>query len=320
MHIFILSSIICAFGIGLYFTIKNNLHAIPSLISSTSNFLLSYLIFLKDKYSKITKSFILWSISLAVFNMAIWGLYISPNETFAMYWGRFFRTGLIFLPSTFYNFVYYFVRCKNKFRKNLIYIFYGFSEGFAFLNFLGLFENRYFFRFNKWYPEYGVIYTTFSLFLLIVSSYSIWLLYQRQKECPSCEKNQIRYIYLASAILLIFGFTNTFASLGYAVYPMGSIGYLFYSGIIGYAIIEDNLLDLVFVLKKSFIYLLLVAILSVAYIGSIWAFMRIYSLINNEDFFSNGIIYSLSGIIVGLLILPLRNLAQKWIDNKFLKS
>jgi hypothetical protein len=257
--------------------------------------------------------------SLAIFNAAIWGLYIAPNQTFALYWSRFFRIGLLFLPSTFYNFVYYFIRCKNKFRKGLIYVFYGFSEIFAFLNFLGLFENDFFYSKNKWMPRVGWIYFCFIMFLLIVSSYSIWLLYQRQKDCPQCEKNQIRYIYLASAILLIFGFTNTFASLGYAIYPMGSIGYLLYSGIIGYAIIEDNLLDLTFVLRKSFIYLVLVAVLSLAYIGSIWAFMYVYRLVNDEGS-ENFVIYSLSGIIVGLLILPLRNLAQRQIDRKFLKE
>ncbi|MDZ7798489.1 MAG: ATP-binding protein [Patescibacteria group bacterium] len=231
----------------------------------------------------------------------------STSNNSALFWSRMTILGPIFIPALFLLFTNYFPQ-KNKvkikwllFLVPLIFLFFiPTSYNVPRVNFIN----------NTWETTAGPLYWFLLIYFIIFFAAGFRNLMISYKNALGIEKNQIRYVFWGIFITLIFGIlTNLllplFGTKNYA--SVGPFSLLILISFISYAIIKHRLLDIRFVLRKSFIYVGLALFVFLAYYLTLWI---------DRFFFQSP--YTPGAYLAALLIVPLFLLSFNYL-NKFLK-
>ena len=128
------------------------------------------------------------------------------------------------------------------------------------------------------------------------------------------QRNRFRYLLLALSITVLATFIN-FTEWG--KYPIDIAANAISAILIAYAILRHKLLDIQIVIRLGLLYSLTTAILGLVY------FLVISLTLNVVEAFSGGRILLLSVIVAFLtavIITPLRESAQSWIDRLFYRE
>jgi putative nucleotidyltransferase with HDIG domain len=128
------------------------------------------------------------------------------------------------------------------------------------------------------------------------------------------QRNRFRYLFLALSIPILATSIN-FTEWG--KYPIDIAANTISALLIAYAILRHQLLDIRFVVRLGLLYSLTTAILGLVY------FLVITLILNLVEAFSGGRILLLSAIVAiltALIISPLRESAQSWIDRLFYRE
>jgi len=130
----------------------------------------------------------------------------------------------------------------------------------------------------------------------------------------STQRNRFRYLLLALSITVLATFIN-FTEWGR--YPIDIGANAISAILIAYAILRHKLLDIRIVIRQGLLYSLTTAFLGLVY------FLVITLMLNVVEVFSGGRIFLLSvivAILTAVIITPLRELAQSWIDRLFYRE
>jgi len=130
----------------------------------------------------------------------------------------------------------------------------------------------------------------------------------------SDQKNRFRYLLLALSITILATLIN-FTELG--KYPIDIAANTISAILIAYAVLRHKLLDIQIVVRLGLLYSITTATLGLIY------FLAITLTLNLVEAFSGGRIFLLSVIvafITAVLISPLRESAQSWIDRLFYRE
>jgi putative nucleotidyltransferase with HDIG domain len=128
------------------------------------------------------------------------------------------------------------------------------------------------------------------------------------------QRNRFRYLLLALSITVLATFIN-FTKWGR--YPIDIAANAISAILIAYAILRHKLLDIQIVVRLGLLYSLTTAILGLVYFLVITLTLRVVEV------FSGGRIFLLSvivAILTAVIITPLRELAQSWIDRLFYRE
>src|SRR5205807_1873667 len=79
------------------------------------------------------------------------------------------------------------------------------------------------------------------------------------------KKQQIKYFFLATAIGFLGGSFNFLPVFGIDLYPWGNFTIFLYPFIMSYAILKHNLMEISLVIRKTLIYSLVIAVLTLVY-------------------------------------------------------
>jgi HD-GYP domain-containing protein (c-di-GMP phosphodiesterase class II) len=128
------------------------------------------------------------------------------------------------------------------------------------------------------------------------------------------QRNRIRYLMIGFAITILAAATN-YTKLG--KYPIDIAANGLTAILIAYAILRHHLLDLRVVIRLGLLYSITTAIFSTIYFLIISLVLNAFQLLTGKTVF---IVSILVGTLSAILLSPLRNLAQAWIDRIFYRD
>ena len=127
-------------------------------------------------------------------------------------------------------------------------------------------------------------------------------------------RERIRYLIIGVAFTILASLTN-FTPLG--KYPIDIAANGVTALLIAYAILRHKLLDIQVVVRLGLLYSITSAFFSVVYFLVISVVLNTFTLLTGKTVFFASI---LVGILSAIVLSPLRNLAQTWIDRIFYRD
>lgn len=315
LYFFIISLLI----IGLFISVRQNPHAISTLIAAAFSLFLAIFVYIQARDNIVNKTFACCSGSLGIFYFDVFGFYIIPNITFLTYWIRFFRIGYVLFVPCFLHFALRLIRNEEKVKERILRIAYGMAIIFYVLNWFGLFEKGFVKTEWKYTLDVTVVYISFLSYIFIILTYALFEILKGYKKSDSIlVRKQLQYVLLAGAVAIILGFTNAFLYFGIKVYPLGSFGSVAFSGIIAYAILKHQLMDIEVIIKRGVVYASLTASITAIYVVTVGIFHGLFGItrVGGSSLLVNG----LAAMIIAVSFLPLRNRIQLIVDKLFFKE
>jgi len=269
---------------------------------------------LKFGRKKIHFLWALFNLSVAIFGLGCFFVGQATSEKAALFWLRVEQVGTIFIPVLLLHVVLEF--CEIK-RKAILLSSYAF--GFFYLlimksHFVVTAEyipalNFYFVR------SANIFYPVFFFIWMLITGYSFILLYTSMRTADLQKKNQIKYFMLGMAVGFFGGATNFLLPFKIDLYPYGNFLIPVYCGIVTYAILRHQLLDIEVVIKKTLVFAGLLA--------SVFTILVLPTLLIQEYIFrtaSDGtklLGMTLSGILIILSLRRIENFLMN-ITDKYL--
>jgi signal transduction histidine kinase len=201
--------------------------------------------------------------------------------------------GVTFIVITAYNFISVFLNKKSE--TKLIILSYIIGAFFVLpIFFSNLLLKEVFLYSWGYYPYIGSMHLVYMVFLIAIIARFVYLLYDNYRQAKmstdASEKNRSKYMLMAS---IIFSFAAIDFLPGYHIniYPFGFIFVLLFSGLMTYAILRHQLLDIQIIIKRTLVFAGLLA--------SIFAILVLPTLLIQEYIFRSA---SAGGKLVGLAL------------------
>ncbi|MFA5271225.1 MAG: histidine kinase N-terminal 7TM domain-containing protein, partial [Candidatus Omnitrophota bacterium] len=293
-----------------------NIHSIPFLFTSLLFLSVALFAFLKNKKSRVNRSFFLFGLAAALWQFPYFIAYNLTNDVYILFWIKVAYVGLILVTPTCYHFIVSFL---NLNKKNFIRIFYGFS--FIFIYFLLTTDYivsgiRKFAWGNCAFV--GSYYAVFLIIWLTPSLLAIEYLYYEYKKAESpYNKKRIKY-FLFTLPIAFLALIDALPNYGINIYPLGFIPLMIFGIAITYAIIRYRLLDIEIIVKKvSLIALGFAVLASILYAGSFYLQPYFSSLIGKNWILLPILLSLLAGIGMLRFINFVRQIEEDELSRKF---
>jgi len=293
-------------------------YSIPSLIASITSIALGIFVFCKDTKSPVNRIWLVFSLSVSIWNIGVFAMHNSPDEVHATFWAHFMYTGSVFVPSLFLHFIYMISGNKLNVRDRFILILtYAFSVFFFISNFNSLFIKGVKPKLDfKYFTDPGILFSFFSLFFLATVIYAFYQLINSFPRVSGFKKNQLIYICIASIIGYLGALSTFLPIFNIKIYPIGYYLIAFYPFIIAYAIVKHHLMDIDIVIKKGAVY---------AYLSfSVFIPCVLIILLSQKFFFgyTNSFFTFLAFctlLLVSLVILRVKPDIEEYIEKRLFK-
>lgn len=230
-----------------------NIFALSGLLTAITSSLMALLMFTRGKRSL----HYLWGVFCV--SVMIWGIggykiatTIDPDK--AVLWWKIAYMGVIFIPILFTHFVHKFLGITRQW---LIWIIYFLGAIFLASNlFTDLFIDKVRWVFDQFYyiSPPAPLYTPFFILfigLVIYTHIKLWLAY---RTAPGIQKNQIKYLFIATAAGFGGGSFSFLPVYNIDLYPYLNLAVFPFPLIVAYAILKYRLMDVRIFARKFFIY------------------------------------------------------------------
>ena len=223
--------------------------------------------------------------------------------------------GGFFVPSAYLHFVYAFLSRKDHKLVAMSYLvsivsIILFLEGFTV--YLGFDQTL---GFIWWRAK--ILYDLFILHLMSSAVYGGFLLYKELKKTQGARKGQIYYLLVASILGFAGGVTVFLPAYDIPLVPFGIYPFFFYPLVVAYAIIKYRLMDISFVIRKSLVYTMVIGLFTGMYISVIFFLGQFLQRLTGGAYFT---LIFIIVIIFALILQPLKEFVQTYIDRWFFKS
>src|SRR3989344_3594655 len=166
--------------------------------------------------------------STFTFSVSLWGfgiykIAISTVQSDAIFWWKVAEVGVILIPVLLFHFIIEFLELKER---RAVFLVYFLSLIYIVLN---IFTNYYVsgvrYAFNQlYYITANPVFISFIINFLLLSFYSIYILYRKYRnEVDQRKKQQIKYLSLAFFIGFVGGSSSYLPVFGLDILPLGNI-------------------------------------------------------------------------------------------------
>lgn len=226
------------------------------LTGALLNFSLALFVFLQNPRASVSRVFFLAGTSLAIWNFGTFFMFRVNDYESALFWARFLQFGVIFIPLTLLHISA--LICQITPPRWLIIILYSGHFALFLSNFTSFFLAGVRNVGYAWYSIAGtgfwILFGVFSLMWV-----SVGLLIWHRRKLPALARRRITPLIVAQAAITIFGINDALPILGidyypftrYQIYPFGSMAVIFYGMIVGYSVLQYQLLDVRVTLSRS---------------------------------------------------------------------
>jgi len=270
----------------------NTSYIISCAITGVLSFLLGIFVYSRNRASSLNKVCMLLNFGVSLWAWSLFGRDLAYEKTTALFFARSSYVGTIFFSPLFFHFVNSLLKFKKK---GLIAVFYGFSVALLIFDFTPLLIKDVgpILSF-RYYGIPGPVYPLYTVFLIGVMSYSLYILVKYFKKSEGQARNQIKYLLFGTVIGFLGGITTFLPAFNIEIFPFGFYFVSVYVVIISYAIVKHRLMDINIVFKKGTTYALLMFLLFVPLV-----FISILS----EQLFFGKISYLHSFVVLALLFI-----------------
>src|SRR3989344_339228 len=256
--------------------------------------------------------------SLHLFTGFWWGIGafcvgINTNQELASPILKFAYSGVLFISATFYHSVHELTKSKNKL---LLFAIYAQAIIFLCLLLAGKLITNVDLIFNcLWFRVHDIAFFISAFFWIITCILSYIILFNYYKKCYPTERKQIIALFIA-ALGVASGSTNFLATAG-LTYPWGNFFVPIHMLGITYAILKHQLLNIEIDIKRSIVYSIIIALISIFYFIMVFTFEK---LVQGYLGYKSFMLSILAAFLIGIIFIPLRNRIQCLIDKIFFKA
>ena len=230
---------------------------ITALMAALFNLALTLVVLGTDFRSKLHRVYVLWGISVALWNFGVYRLSHSADQLDhdqAFFWAKILQLGVIFIPLAIFHLSAIISGVRTR---GLLPVLYLIHLGFA-ASLYGV----WFIRDVRptragWWSEPGPLFPWFGVFYTLLTTAAVVMLYRKQKVSVPTQRTRLRALLLAILGLWVFGSNDlipifsdpnqpevVYPFTHIAFCPMGSLAAVFYVVIIGYSVLQHRLLDI----------------------------------------------------------------------------
>lgn len=262
--------------------------------------------------SKIALFFSLYLLSMIIWSFSAFMIFadLGPQDT--LFWNRVLVVGSMALPIAFFGFVEAFLKRNPRIMLYVGLLTYILIQT---LNVMGLVITESYMVNGLMYNVYGpgVALAGISwVFYIGLSAFDLMREHRRTKD--SNYRNRIKYLILA--ILVIF--SGTLTNLTVLRTLPGDVAFNVISALlITYAILRHQLMDISIVVRKSMLYSIPTLLIIASYYLVIYLTLWIFRSISGIQVYLISIIVV---IVTALIVQPLRDKTQFWIDRLFFRE
>lgn len=286
-------------------------------LTSLASLALGIFVFLKgrDKLSNVTLGLFSLSIALWCFGQFV-GEVVGSREA-VLFWTRVNIAAAVFIPVFYLHFILAFVR-QVKGNRAVLGLAYLAAGLLLFLDltpwFVADVAPRLGYRF---YPVPGIVYSFFALYLLLFFAIGFSKLVKFIKLSEGKEKNQAKYVFVASLIGFLGGITAFFPVFSLNFPVVSHFALPFYLLITVYAIVKHRLLDIKVVVREGLVYSALTVFFAGFYALVILLTSRFFQNLTRLD----GVLTTIIVVFASVLVFqPLRNYIQEGVDRIFFRG
>jgi PAS domain S-box-containing protein len=219
--------------------------AVPTFIAAAVSLALGVWLVVHERYSRISWSFMLTAVAVAVWLFGMSGVYCSNNAETALAWQKVTFFGVPFIPPALYHFS---VSILGLYERRRRFVIAAWFIAATFMTYAlaadGVFT-RMQLRWWGYYPIYGYLGIPFLLFYGAVFA-ACWRDYWTEYNAaePGRRKERVRLLLIAFSISY-FGATDFLPTYGVDVYPIGYVGVFVCLGLAAYTVQRYRLIDII---------------------------------------------------------------------------
>ena len=278
------------------------------LVGAICNLLVTLFVLSRGPRLKINQIYFVWGVCISIWNFGTFFMFRVTNDAQALFWARFLQFGVIFIPVTLFHLSTLIAQVRVG---RTIYLLYVIQGLLALSNFTDFFIKEVKFVGYAYYavggPGFWIFSTTLSL-----TVFSVILLLVKRTSFSPLYRSRLNYLIFAQSALVIFGLNDilpilgiyTYPLLGWPVYPVGSIAAIFYGLVVGYSVLQHQLLDIHVTLSRSAAQL--VRLLFMSLIG--FSMLLVVSWIKPGDFtyftFFSSLLVLVTSAVVASFFFP----------------
>lgn len=230
------------------------------LIGALLNFSLAVFVLFQNPRAAVARVYFLMGTCFAVWNYGTFWMFRVPRDMDhymdALYWARFLQFGVIFIPLTLCHVS--FLVAQIRIPRWIVWVAYSFHVALFISNFTGFFLAGVKNVNYAWYSVAGtgfwILSGVFSLMWV-----SVLVLIWHRRTLPPLGKRRLTPLIFAQTAFAIFGCNDILPIIGIydypfihkPVYPFGSMAVIFYGVIVGYSVLQYQLLDVHVTLNRS---------------------------------------------------------------------
>jgi len=230
------------------------------LVGALLNFSLALFVLFQNPRAAVSRVYFLLGMSFSVWNFGTFWMFRlqsePANEAMALFWARFLQFGVIFLPLALCHVS--FLIAQIRIPRWILWSAYSFHAALFASNFTSFFLKGVKYVGYAWYSVAGTGFWILSgVFSLMWVSVGV-LIWHRRKQ-PPLGKRRLTPLIVAQTAFAIFGCNDVLPILGIyeypiihkPIYPYGSMAVVFYGLIVGYSVLQYQLLDVHVTLNRS---------------------------------------------------------------------
>ena len=226
------------------------------LTAAITNLALTLFVLTRDLRSALNRAYLLWGLSITVWNLGTFFLFSVEDESSARFWSAFLHFGVIFLPVSLFHLCLLIAQIKPP---RWLPVLYGWFGLLALMNVLNLFTSGVRYLGYAYYSVAGPGFWLFVLTYIIVAGVTMVILFRKLQTLQRLHRARVKALLWANGILICFGWNDILPILGFDTYPFtkihifpfGSAAAIFYGIIVGYSVLQHHLLDIHVTLGKA---------------------------------------------------------------------
>lgn len=224
--------------------------AIISLVGCATNALLGLLVYFGNPRRQLNRIYVLLALCIAGWNMGQFHLFVASSREEAILWMHFEWVAIIIGPALLFHLSLLVAEWSLKrWQIGLLYVLCGVFVVLSLTQWM--IEDIRHLGDAGWYAQAGFgMFLFHPFFLALVMLSMIALLRKRQHASPLMRK-KLDALFVAQSLLLFSGVNDVLPVMGFVkypwthipVFPYGSVAAVFYGIIVGYSVLQNDLLN-----------------------------------------------------------------------------
>ena len=228
------------------------------LTAAVVNLILGLLVISQGPKIKLNLVYFLWALALVVWNSGTTLTFFAENSRQGLQVVRYLQTGVICLPFFLYHLTA--IICNSDSRRKITLLYLGLAL-YLTTNFSGHFVNevRFVESLNAYYTIGGIPYYSFLFVFTFLCISAVLSLHQAYRRSSPFLRRRIQALLFSNYLIVAFGTNDLLPIIGFYKYPftevdiipIGSAAAIFYGLIVGYSVLQSQLLDVRLTISRS---------------------------------------------------------------------